>query len=459
MKDLCLKIRFNIPELDNLLPQFEKNEAVNHAHLIINNESEKTIELKTYFDDKCYLDDKICRWLDKQEDSSKLIEVIEILAINNEKKLEKIDLSESKWLEIKTGSNLYENNVKYFTLTLDSVKFIYSPVETDKNSDDWYSSEFYLNKASEKIFESLYSFKGFINNENSWTPIKRIKEPILFGEVKIILDYNFLSKKNKDENTHTIYQEPRIKVLHLDKSEDELLNYVKILLGILTLHRGEKIDFELGRIHTSKDTIVLSKIVKTSLLESRGGLRAIGYYKGISKLLEEINPKLIIENANLYSKFCWRYVDALKLKDESRFMIFYNLLEQIRNLYLDPKKLKQEYTFIEGKNKVNKKIKAKLQELAELVVEEERVEFKENVKNHYSSIRYIPMKNQFEGLFNLFQLNLLYKQIDFGKIMKIRNKIFHGHITDTKDESFKEINQKLPKLVSTFLLKISGVNI
>lgn len=156
-------------------------------------------------------------------------------------------------------------------------------------------------------------------------------------------------------------------------------------------------------------------------------------------------------------------------------MILYNILEQIRVQYIlekkielekagDPPKLNkvtQEYEFKESRTQVDKNIRAALEKVSEIIIDDQKEDFKTEISHKVKNIKLMSMANQFISLFNYTNINPSICNLDFDEIRLMRNKIFHGNpIEDLEIEYLEKISRydRFPRFVGIMLLKYFGID-
>ena len=138
------------------------------------------------------------------------------------------------------------------------------------------------------------------------------------------------------------------------------------------------------------------------------------------------------------------------LRGISKFLILYNILEQLKVTYGNSQK-EESFNFTLSKKDTNSFILNALLSIKEIVKESDKEEFHEHIKNHVKTVKYKKMKDQFIELFELYYPSFLID--DLVPIIKLRNKIFHGNmVVDTN--LIDEINKKLKHTVGKILLNI-----
>jgi len=455
MKDLCINIQINNPKRD-----ISDESNIYHAHLIFD-EPVSEITLKIYHDGSYESQRDIKHEVNHATFCKNIKFIRNSKSLKDTRAIEDIDFSESWVMRSKDSSEFHDAGGQYVIFNLSSIRIVYPPIREYQNTESG-KSQFYLNRAASKLIEPLYFYNRFgtSNAKNSWIAVNRKDEFFQFGEVEIRLRYHFYSKGNRLDDTEIIHKRPLLDIQYEGLAESQVHNYKKLIFSVLSLYRNEIIDFDFARISNNKGNVETSKINKEVILSNYiGKLRDTGFSGDFIDMLKQVQPEKILDEVDFFSKFCHRYLLGQKLFGESKFMIFYNLLEQIRNKYISPEKLKQEYEFVRGKKKTNTIIKDKLKEISEAVIPEQKEQFKAEVIRHDRTIRLLPMRNQFKELFDEFEISLTELELDFENLGDIRNKIYHGYPIDNEEDMnfLEEANQELPVLAGKLLLKMVGV--
>ena len=422
MSEFCLNIVFEISELDKLSSNTEECAYDHHAHLFIENSPTQSpiIKLKVYFNDKTYLANKIGKWIERNTDFKALGKAIKVVRINNKDSLVNIDFSSSEWTSINDNNKNYENGERFFEVFFDTVKCTYKPIQVDKKKSELFDATFFLSKSSEAIIQNQYFINGFLSDGSTWSAKNRQDEYFQFGEVQIKLNFRFVHQGNPAESLYTVYRQPRLLIKHQNLEESKILLYGKVVLSLMSFYRGEKVDFDFFRFHGKRETVTINNVLENNLLISNfGNLSDIDFYGDFKKFLLAVDVSSIIDKIESIPKFVERYLLLSNMEDDSKFMIAYNLLEQFRNLYVAKDSLTQEYKFEAGKEKSNKLIRAKLREISEYVISQDKESFEKHVVTHFNTIRYKPMSNQFDNLFEMFSIDLAEEGINFKRVVVI----------------------------------------
>ena len=205
----CLDIEFpNVDFSPYTINNKREISQVHHAHLYT---SQDEIELRIFYDDNCYFGKILDTWISKI-DPNKFGSFIKVAITKNHtnKYLQKIDLSEAKFLGITNSTNFYEDNKKYVVVKIDYVKFYWNHSEKKLNT-----AEFYLDDKGHRVVEPFYGIfkpKNSFKNDGKFE-INRMNDSNKFyklGKSSFRPEFNFYLKHNKKDRTDTIVKEPKI---------------------------------------------------------------------------------------------------------------------------------------------------------------------------------------------------------------------------------------------------------
>jgi hypothetical protein len=190
-------------------------------------------------------------------------------------------------------------------------------------------------------------------------------------------------------------------------------------------------------------------------------------------LISDIDVKTAIERKDFLMRIIDRYNYALKTDGESKFMVLYSILEQVRNEYIlsgkiekdkagitpNLKKVKEEFSFKIRSKDVDSAIKEILSKIADIVSDEQREQFLQELPSKIGSIKLLTMTNQFKSLFEYLNISPEAFGLDFRKLLALRNSIFHGRpVSDV--QYLAEINsyKHLPKFTGVIILNFLGIS-
>lgn len=455
MDEIQLQIKLDIPNLNNRYRSSDDCPELFDATLQIKDEQPKIICLKIYFERSTLFHYKLMAVKDKKGDSFFFGKVMTINKIITDENIKNVSFLNSQWKTIEggDGDSYTENNKQYLKVFFDSAEITYNSTNQD-NVGQWLA-EFYLNKASEAILDDFYHYDPFWSNESVYKAKHNYNQFVSFGEIQFKLEYRFYTENLND--TTVIHKEPKLTIKHQNLGQDKLLSYAKLICSILSIYRNESIDYIIGKIYNSETKHVHTKIVPNVKLSKSKGLKKRGFPYSVLSILEFTNISKIWDEIELFSKLSDHYILAQKLQGESKFMILYNLMEQIRNIYSHLDETQEEFKFKFGKKKINKLIRDKLREIADYVEDEEKEAFLEHVITHCNTIKYRPMNKQFDFLLNHFEIDLVQIDLNFRDLLDIRNLIYHGTSVSPNDTQLKKANRKFPDLVCELLIKMLGV--
>ena len=149
----CLDIEF--PDVDfngYYLESQSKIEKVHHAHLYSKKDE---IELRFFYEGSSYFGEKLGEWMRENKNIGSFMKV-NLTQNDNNERLQKIDLSDSKWCSFSSGTGYYEDNNKYFILKIDTVKFYWDPDLSRKNSAEFYLDDKGFNVVKKSLIHSQF---------------------------------------------------------------------------------------------------------------------------------------------------------------------------------------------------------------------------------------------------------------------------------------------------------------
>ncbi len=468
---IFFKLKVNIPSLDTYVKHGLPCTSIYESELIIQEDSNREILLKISFEDKEHFGDKILRW--NHENDFKLLDKFEIIEIQNEEfsingDLIDISFSDHKCKGISNSSAYYDTSgLKFIIINLTGIKLIY------KNSSHGNSS-FYLNPEAFDLIELNYRYTPNHYKENfKLEPQNSSKDFIPFNNISFKPEHHFYNHTSLNTSEIIIKKEPRFLIKYNGASELDIKYHVKLLCLLYSFFSNLKISYSISKIYTKNELIVELKDLKHTEIKKEEGIFYFDFSQNPRNLIENVNVSHLLENFEFASKIIDRFNFALKTEGESRFMILYNILEQIRNEYILKGKLEQEkagekpnlknvieeYKFKTSKSETDKIIKDKLKELIEIIDDEHKDLFKEEVSQKLKPIKVFSMINQFKSLFNCINIDPQEFGLEFKKIKTLRDVIFHGNPIEEYKVFLDEINKykHFPKFVGIVILKYFGI--
>jgi len=467
-KRTYFKLRINIPDLDEYFPKREPCNGEYEAEIVINENNVQEIILKIFFNHKEYLADKIMWWNTKND--TNLLSQFKVTEIIQPDNLIDVDFSNYSTIGMTRSSDFIENGIHYFTIKLNGVIKVF-------NNKEQGSSEFYLNNQAFQLIESNYRYNinfPWFDELFELKATSDVKEYIQFNRIKFKPEHNFYNSSQLEENEIKIKKEPKLSVKYSSLNEQEIKNNIQLICSLYSFYSKQKIDYFFSRIYTDNNLYLEFRHIDNFHVKNPHGFFRFDFYNNPLNLIININSNHLIENFEFVTNIIDRFNYALSTEGESRFMILYNILEQVRNQYILNKKIEQEkagenpnlkkvveeYNFTRSKTQTDKFIKKNLERIKEIISEEHKELFQSEVGHKIFPIKVLSMINQFKSLFTFLEVNPKEFELDFKKLKSLRDSIFHGRpILDDK-KFLNDVNyfKRLPKFTGIVLLKYFGIN-
>lgn len=451
----CLDVEF--PDVD-FSPCFESgNTEVAksfHAHLYV---SKDEIELKIFYEEdryRCFVE-KLDAWTNKI-DWKKFGSFIKVAITQNHtnERIQKIDLSEAKLLNLNNGTDYYENNKKYVILKIDTVKFYCNPNEENKNT-----AEFYLDDKGFRVVNPFYGTFGpktIFKNDGKFE-INRMNDSKKFYKLEkssFRPEFNVYSKDNKKDRTATIIKEPKIQFKYKGGiTEEEAVFYGDVVLMLASFYHHLKIDYTLRRIHLPESTITIRNIEEKNFLDRTGGLQGFGINGGLNKFFELSWQKETIKNYELLSKAITLFNQSHLVDNSSAFLIRYNIIEICDKHKQDNEK----FTLILNKKQRKEKQEEALSKLLETIKKDEHEEFKKRWGNVQTLLQNKPMKNQLVSFLESQGLDPKTFPVSIKDLKELRDFITHGSIEKVNLETLRKSNILLYRISGILILNLMGI--
>tara|TARA_R110000824_G_scaffold209263_2_gene395060 strand:+ start:2892 stop:4334 length:1443 start_codon:yes stop_codon:yes gene_type:complete len=462
------KLQINIDELDKIYPNQQECSKIYQTELIIDDKNNNEIQLKVFFDEKEYLWEKVVQW--NHINDYNLVDYLQATEIIEPENLLEIDFLNYRCKEIGNSSSFYEFGLQYFTIKLTGIKKTYS------NSEKL-PSTIHLNQQSFGLIELNYQYNQHFpwsNEEYNWKPTNKIKEYIKFENVAFKPEHKFINSTKNSLEKILIQKEPRLTIEYNDLTELEIKKHIDLICAVYSFYSLENIDYSKSTIHTKDKLHIEIRDVSNRISKDCHGIFRWDFFQNPLNLFINIDVTQLLEDSDFYKKIVERYIYSLNTSGESKFMILYSILEQIRNEYILDKKIEkekagdspnlkkvtEEYSFKLSKTKTDKFIKTTLEDITKIVSEEDKELFRSEIKYKLKPIKVVSMINQFKSLFDYIQIEPKEFDLDFLELKRLRDSVFHGQPISENLEKLNQINlyKCLPKFVGTVILKFSGIN-
>lgn len=473
MEKIFFKLKVNIPNIDTYMANSDPCTLIYLSELIID-EKDGKVSVKIFYPDKEYLGRKISQWFSNSENNLlRHFEAIETVSLDE---LVAIDFTGFKCIGISNGSNDYEQfnsnepPLKFTVITITGIRMKYNDL-SDK------PSQFYLNSAGFPLVEMNYQYAGKLPWEDkpyTFEPDNKVEDFIKFDRIEFKPDHNFYNTTKYDTSLVSIQKEPRLLVKHENLSEEEIRKQALMLCALLSFYANTDVEYFVAKTYTN-DGRFYERRKEKKVTSSGHGIFMWDFHLNPLNLITNVNAGHLMDNHDFVMNTIKRFNYAMQLSGESKFMILYNILEQIRVQYIlekkieqdkagDPPKLKkviQEYEFTQSKNQTDKAIKEALEKVAEIVKEEQKEDFKEEISAKTKNIKLMSMANQFKSLFDYTNMEPSICNLDFDKVKKLRNDIFHGNPVDEEQTEYIErisSYDRFPRFVGIMILKYFGID-
>lgn len=458
-------IKIDLPDTNLSFPNKIPSKLEYETELIAENDLKDFI-LKIFYDPKEYLADTVLWWFSQKNEN--ILSKFEILKIHSPENLIDIELKNYGIKKIQSSSYCDEN-LSFFLITLNGIKKVF------KNNEKR-SSEFYLNTQANKLVELNYRYHqnfSWLDKPYKLEPIHKRNDFLKFHQVNYKLDFNFYHS-NENESTIKITKEPKFSIKYEEHSESVIRKHAEILCSLYSFYSQNKIDFFYSRIYLKDTMIIEFRKVENALAKNVHGMFIWDFYQNPENLICNVDTQKIFENFKFTQKIVERFIYSLKTSGETKFMVLYNIIEQIRNKYILNKEIEiekagdipnlknvvEEFEFKPSKTQTTKKIKNILSQITELVVDSQQEAFKNDIKYKITPIKVISLINQFNSLFDYLELDPKEYELDFIKIKSLRDSIFHGRPIYERETELESLNnyKKLPRFTATIILKFLGIN-
>lgn len=448
----CLDIEFPGVDLDGYYRESQiKIEKVHHAHLY---SKKNEIELRFFYEENSYFGEKLGEWMIENKNIGSFMKV-NLTQNDRNERLQKIDLSDSKWSSFSGSTGYYEDNNKYIIIKIDTVKFYWEPNPTRKNS-----AEFYLNDKGFNVVNPFYAYlspkEQFGYNEDFM--INRMNDSKNFyklGQSLFRPEFYFRSEDSERGRTATITKEPKIQFEYPEgTTEEKSILYGEVVLLVASFYHHMQIDFRSRRIFLPHSIITIKNIEKKNYTERNGNLSSFGINGLFKDFLNKSWQEETLKNFHLLSEAVTLFNQSLLVDNSSAFLIRYNIIE-----ICDKQQFNNEhFTNILNKQQKKEKQNKALEILLEMIDPKEHELFKEHWQNSQKNLGYKPMKNQLVAFLESQKLNPKNFSVSINDLKKLRDNITHGTIDKIDKEQLKDANALLYRINGILILNLMGIN-
>lgn len=462
---IFFKFTLDIPDIDKSEPDAQTSVGEHQGELMLRSPTD--IMLKIFYQPQERLDRKI---MGRDTDYSyTLLSKFNVTDVKSSYgNLLAIDLKDYEYSGMEHNSEFHEAGLDFFTIQLTGIKLIYKDT-----SDQQPDSEIYLNGTAFNLIELHYRYHFNLpwkNDSFKWEPTNRVTEWVKFNDLYFIPEHRFYNTKSCN-TTVSLEKHPRLRIKHNGLNEQDVKTHVNLLCNLYSFYCHKEITWTESKIFSEGK---LYYEVKRSITEDNRlphGIFIWDFIQNPLNLIRNVDSAFLFKESSLVARMITRFNYSFKLSDESKFMILYGLLEELRNQYIqsrliekdangNPNRAKEEYGFILKPKDVDKEIGNALKNLVKFVESSQQEMFRQDIKHKVFGIRVLSMADQFRSYYEFIKVDPEAFGLDFAKLKSLRDKIFHGRkIDDSLDTLRKAVwFEHLPRFTGILLLKFFGID-
>ena len=343
-------------------------------------------------------------------------------------------------------------------LKLDRIGYSFVDTNEDKLNSEFFINSNFSSQISKNYKHNPVTFP-WTKEEFSFKPEHKYSDGFKCGTITYKPEFDFSLKENSSEKT-LIYKRPKITVTSEEADWKEIKLTVDIICKLYSFYCHDIVSYNHAVIYSKGiRRIEISEIIKTNK-ESENGIFGFDVRQNPDNIVLNVDYIKLFKNIELISNLISKYNIAINSDGESRFMLLYNVLEQLRSHA--GIKYREKFEFKDSK-KVNHLIRNCLNEVANMIKDDDGNEvenFKSTIEDKLSQFKFKSMSNQFETYFVKENLSPGSYNLDFKRLVKLRNDFFHGGLLD--ENAVKELNdvnnyKHFPRFVGTALMRFMGI--
>lgn len=438
MKEICIKkLTVNHPQKGNV--DF-------HCHLIVERiHCNSTIRMKMYGENI-----KSITWIADFLAKNEIPNLISIEKENiNDDKVIAITLPSEKVSGVSYSSDFYENGLHYYLLTFKEV-YIEKKLSDNESKLKRIDSYFHLSEQAVHLFGDNYFYSS--NNIGTWKATNRQNKfrKFLNHQYKFLILFPPKQSFHKGSSELILSRNPVINVRYNKGKLNE--NFPKLMVKLISYYLTENIDYHFGFIYNKKSKVEHYKNLKYYQFRDKPIRCRHSDFNDIFDFISSIrNKSNLLNDSTDLIKSIDKFVLASILKSESKFMLYFSIFEGVRNKMNKISKIgiQENFAFIEDPRD---ELQEDLKKYKSIVKNKDKIAFEESLGAKITNIKRYPVKKQFESFLNFksIKLNLNDYGLSLGKILNLRNRIFHGSFI--KDDSILEkVNPNLERLASKMI--------
>ncbi|MDP4269100.1 MAG: hypothetical protein Q8909_03120 [Bacteroidota bacterium] len=365
-----------------------------------------------------------------------------------------LDFSNSKLLNIEESPH-WEHRKKPLILTLDNLDLLYQ----NRQSGD---GRFQLTENALFVLDEYIKYGYLANSDSSDKFIESTTNRVLdFGDIQLELSYNHnygSSTKYKFEIERDAYLTITNSLNNL--SDAEIINRGDLVCTLMSFYWQKTIDFFIAHVRLNNNANYRTKIrykYSNHYVDESSEFSLKTRYATVYEFIESLDSTKVTVYRVLLEEITPRIIKSKIVDEISEFMLLYNVIEKIRNHCIEfpigdsRLEIKEEFSFTQTGKALYNSINNKLKELAEIVSPDDRDEFLSKTSGKVNFIKKTGLKDQFDSLTKYLGIDEQTYDLDFTKLIQIRNNIYHGK---QSDEVIKPYNDKMRLLIDDLVLKL-----
>lgn len=406
------------------------------------------IDLKIFYPEGSLFGEKLIRWTHLL-DYSKFGNTISIERVNQNERVEKIDLSNSKLIGFRISSAQLEDGAIYVLIKLDSAKIYWKPSNFNLNT-----AEFCLGENSLQVIAPFYTVVYGHEGKYQMNRMQGKTAFYKFGKVEFRPEFNTYVTDERHVLEAKITKEPKIEFTFKEVlSEADLIHYGEMVCALASFYYHTKITYRFIRIRLPENTITIKKVQARSHKETYGSLKAFGNYWDFHDFLSAPWKKQLASNYKTITKVIALFNQALLVEDNSEFLIRYNILE----ICDTQKESAQNFKFIVTKANKTKAFKQAFDTLVGIVDESERAIFQQKWTTLSGRLEKKPMKSPLISFLEGQGLDVNSFPIPIAKLKAMRDNITHGSLDKIKSDEIRKANTLLYRINGILILNLLGI--
>lgn len=270
--------------------------------------------------------------------------------------------------------------------------------------------------------------------------------------------------KETDKYNIIIERLPYIQVKAKEKDTDlQIMDYASDICLLMSLFWNKQIDYNYAKVRSDRNsdgerlrTRFEHRFIENQI-DDKIHLSWKDNYKSLFDFVNDVDYGKFMICKKVLKDITDRIIRSQYVDTSSEFMLLYNVIEKIRNHYLDLGKegngfsIKEEFEFNLPAKKRDKHIKHVLKGIIPIVKSCDKLFYQSMVGDKVTFIRKTGLKDQFESLVEYLKLSPADYRINFTDLIKIRNKLYHGSLVEN---DLRPFIIGMRRLINDLILKL-----